>query len=103
MKEKVSVKEGRKRRDKKGYLSEGIWVAEVLHDNTRGKVEISKQTLYMGPTVDQEEVDFWEERLDDLKVPYVLAVIEFNEKDDILVGERGQAIFVDPQHENLRT
>lgn len=76
-----------------------ITLVEVLEDTSRGKVRVHRHSLHSGPMRDQEMVDFWEKRLDDLEVPYLLAVVEMAERDE--GGEtsytRGQAIFVDPK------
>lgn len=77
-----------------------IILVEVLEDTSKGKIRIHRQNMYAGPMRDQETVDFWEARLDRLKVPYLLAVVEMAERD-VDTGEtaytRGQTIFVDPK------
>lgn len=92
----LPIRDARKIRDKKGFMTKDkMWVAEVLEDGSKGKFKVSKNTLFAGPMLDQSEVDFWEERLAKLGTPYILAVIELNEKEELDTAERGQAIFTE--------
>jgi len=96
-KKRLSIRDARIIRDRNGFMtSDDMWVAEVLEDNSKGAFKINKYNLYAGPMTSQEEVDFWEERLEKLGIPYILAVIEFNEKNEVETAERGQAFFVSP-------
>jgi hypothetical protein len=77
---------------------EAITLVEVLEDTSGGKIRVHRNNLHSGPMRDQDMVDFWEKRLDDLSIPYLLAVVEMAERNvetRKISFTRGQAIFVD--------
>jgi hypothetical protein len=45
----------------------------IEKDNSDGKVKLSPNNVLVGLTSDMQEIEFWEDRLDRFKQPYITA------------------------------
>jgi hypothetical protein len=55
---------------------------EVIEDNSHGQhIAFVENNMYIDPTRDMEEIEFWKNRLRMQKIPYIMASVEHHTKD----------------------
>jgi len=79
-----------------------IKIVNIVVDNSGGQVvPVKVSTMYIEPTKDLQEIEFWKKRLDHTKMPYILADVEYTalNKAGEHMYSRGKAFFVGkPKH-----